>query len=256
MSSFALKQTSGQSKSLALIRCFALFALLLFGSSAFAQAPLFESDFQVKTDSRSGVVALRFSVPEGWHCYSTTQVPGGPLKSKIVVTGEGVKVMGDFVPLDPPESHFSEVFGIDCEEHQGTVVWQAPIELDAGVDPAKVTMTAKYTGQICMNAPPGSCKPVNEKVTASFAGLVKELPKVLVAQADTKAKESTPKKFELEPYQPKKLTLLLRDPFGRTMANRISSRATKSRFRLPRTRKMATTSMLMKQRSRVSTCRL
>ena len=147
------------------------------------------------------MLSLKFAVPEGWHCFSTTQLPGGPLKSKITVAGTGVKITGDFVPLEPPVPHEVESFDVVCEEHEGLVTWQAPVEFDAGVDPAKAQLAVKYRGQICMNEPPGACKQVNEKVTASFAGFVKDLAMQVAASATDK-KKGTPKKLELEPYQP------------------------------------------------------
>ena len=133
---------------LARIWTFTLFVAILFGSSAFAQSSKVESNFKVKTDSKVGVLAVQFSVPEGWHCYSTTQLPGGPLKSKITVTGEGVKVTGDFVPRQPPKQAKVEGFDVICEKHHGVVIWEAPVQFDAGVDPAKVALAVKYRGQI------------------------------------------------------------------------------------------------------------
>ena len=114
-----------------------------------AQDPIFDAEFKVKTDTRLGMMSLNFTVPDGWHCFSTTQVPGGPIKSKITVKGDGVKVIGDFVPLEPASSHKSDIFEIVVEEHEGFVTWQAPIQLDAGVDPDSVELTVKYDGQIC-----------------------------------------------------------------------------------------------------------
>ena len=206
MISCAFRKLSAQPMHLARILCFTFCSAMLLGSSAFAQTPLVKSDFQVKTDTRKGVVAMRFTVPEGWHCFSNTQPPGGPMKSKISIDGKGVKVTGDFVPLAPPESHVSDVFGIVCEEHQGDVVWEAPVEFDAGIDPAKVALTVKYKGQICMNEPPGSCKQVNEKVAASFNGFVKDLT---MGGKMAEEKKATPKKLELKPYQPEKAHVTL-----------------------------------------------
>jgi len=182
---------------LARIWTFTLFVAILFGSSAFAQSSKVESNFKVKTDSKVGVLAVQFSVPEGWHCYSTTQLPGGPLKSKITVAGEGVKVTGDFVPRQPPKQAEVEGFDVICEKHHGVVTWEAPVQFDAGVNPAKVALAVKYRGQICMNKPPGACQQVNEKVTASFTGFVKDLS----ASAMDK-KQGTPKKLKLDLYQP------------------------------------------------------
>ena len=188
---------------------FALLTALLCGSSAMAQDPIFDAEFKVKTDTRLGMMSLNFTVPDGWHCFSTTQVPGGPIKSKITVKGDGVKVIGDFVPLEPASSHKSDIFEIVVEEHEGFVTWQAPIQLDAGVDPDSVELTVKYDGQICNNSGM-ACKPVNEKLTAVFVGFEKDLEvpeqktAAKVGQASDK-KKGTPKKLTLEAYRPKSL---------------------------------------------------
>ncbi len=216
MNSFAFQKSSDLKKRLACFFGFALLTVLLCGSSALAQEPDFDSDFKIKTDTRQGIVTLNCTVPDGWHCFSTTQVPGGPVKSTITVTGEGVKVVGDFVSLDMPAAHESDVFGIIVEEHEGFVTWEAPIELDASVDPGKVKLTVKYDGQICTNDGM-ACKPVNDKLTATFAGFEKDLavpeqkqddgdielltPPAKVDQAVAK-KEANPKKLQLDLYQP------------------------------------------------------
>ncbi|MDB2686004.1 protein-disulfide reductase DsbD N-terminal domain-containing protein, partial [Mariniblastus sp.] len=175
MKTFALIETMTPQTHFARILSLTLFITILFASSASAQTSLVESDFQVKTDTQTGVLALKFAVPEGWHCFSTTQLPGGPLKSKITVAGKGVKVTGEFAPTEAPVDHDVEGFDVVCEQHEGVVTWKAPIEFEAGVDPAKVELEVKYKGQICMNEPPGACKQVNEKVTPSFSGFVKDL---------------------------------------------------------------------------------
>ena len=226
MNSIAFRMISVRSMHLAPVWCFILFTVMLFGSPVFAQTLSVESEFQVKTDTRYGVLTLQFTVPEGWHCFSTTQLPNGPVKSKISVVGKGVKVSGDFVPLDPPVPHEVEGFDVICEQHQGIVIWEAPIELDAGVDPAKVKIAVKYKGQICTDEP-GACQLVNEKTTASFVGFVDDLampddvpiidsvPKLEAktesARPDHAAikKEATPKKLELDLYQPKKTHVIL-----------------------------------------------
>ena len=189
-----------------------LCSALLLCSPSFAQSSSVESEYKVKTGTRLGVVALQYTVPEGWHCFSTTQLPGGPQKSKISVVGKGVKVIGDFVPLEPPVEHDVEGFDVICEEHQGAVTWLVPIEFEAGVDPSKVELAVKYNGQICTNTP-GQCKPVNEKTSASFVGFVDDLPmpsvdSVAKSQAAVK-KKTTPKKLKLDPYQPEKVHVAL-----------------------------------------------
>ena len=216
MISFAFQKSNTLQSRFFSLFGFALLAMLLCGSSAIAQEPAFDAEFKVKTDTRLGMLSLNFTVPDGWHCFSTTQVPGGPTKSKITVKAEGVKVIGDFVPLEPAVAHESEIFEIVVEEHEGFVTWQAPIEFDAGVDPESVELTVKYDGQICNNDGT-ACKPVNEKLTATFVGFEKALavPEQKTAKAiellapakdhASDKKKGTPKKLTLDAYRPKSL---------------------------------------------------
>jgi len=112
MNSLAFKKSNALPIRLCYLFGVTLFAALLLGATANAQETPIESDFQVKTDTRFGVLALQFTVPEGWHCFSTTQLPGGPVKSEISIRGEGVKVIGDFVPVEPPAPEEVEGFEV------------------------------------------------------------------------------------------------------------------------------------------------
>ena len=216
MISFVFQKSNTLQKRFVRLFGLAILAMLFCGSSAMAQEPVFDAEFKVKTDTRLGMLSLNFTVPDGWHCFSTTQVPGGPTKSKITVKAEGVKVIGDFVPLEPAVAHKSEIFEIVVEEHEGFVTWQAPIEFDAGADPESVELTVKYDGQICNNDGT-ACKPVNEKLTATFVGFEKALavPEQKTAKAiellapakdhASDKKKGTPKKLTLDAYRPKSL---------------------------------------------------
>ena len=209
MISFVFQKSNTLQKRFVRLFGFALLAIFLCCSSTIAQEPVFDAEFKVKTDARLGMVSLYFTVPDGWHCFSTTQGPGGPIKSKITVKGDGVKVVGDFVPLVPASTHKSDIFdGIVVEEHEGLVTWQAPIEFDAGVDPSKVELTVKYSGQRCTNDGL-SCKQVNEELTAKFVGFEKDLavPEQKPAKVDqaSDGKKGTPKKLKLEMFRSKSL---------------------------------------------------
>ena len=50
-------------------------------------------------------------------------------------------------------------------EFSGQVIWSAPIEFAAGVDPASLEITTDVTGQICKT----SCLPVDEAVVSKFS---------------------------------------------------------------------------------------
>ena len=124
MNSLAFPKSRIEQMRLALFYGLTFVVALVSGSSVNAQRVSIEPSFQVKTGTQLGVLSVELAVPEGWHCFSTTQLPGGPTKSTITISGKGVKVVGDFVPLEPPESHVvAEFNNLVCEEHQGFVVW-------------------------------------------------------------------------------------------------------------------------------------
>ena len=100
------------------------------------------------------------------------QPPGGPIRSKIKLSHRTITaLLGDFTVNLPPAVHeYADIWpGVKVEEHAGKVTWQAPIELAAGVDPAKLEIAGAVYAQICAETclPPRDYKFV---ATASAAG--------------------------------------------------------------------------------------
>jgi thiol:disulfide interchange protein len=88
-------------------------------------------------DGRPDVLAVTATLEEGWHLYSITQKPGGPLATVITVAADSPRrVAGDFAPDAEPLRH--EVDGVPAwkglvlEEHAGRVTWRAPLEPGPG----------------------------------------------------------------------------------------------------------------------------
>ncbi len=78
------------------------------------------------------VLAVTARVEEGWHFYSLTQEPGGPLPTRITIDPEAPRqVVGSFAPDQPPSRHTVDDIpawkGVVVEEHAGTVTWRAPL---------------------------------------------------------------------------------------------------------------------------------
>ncbi len=96
-------------------------------------------------------LVITANVTPGWHFYSITQKPGGPIRSEIkLAEGQPVRLLGPFSADSPPEiKHFDFWEGLDVEEHHKTVTWSAPIEI---LPPAKLTDVAirgEVVGQVC-----------------------------------------------------------------------------------------------------------
>jgi suppressor for copper-sensitivity B len=86
---------------------------------------------------RPDVLAVTATLEEGWHLYSLTQKPGGPLPTVIKVSADSPRrPAGGFVPDVEPDQHRVDdvpaLKGIVLEEHAGKVTWRAPLEPGTG----------------------------------------------------------------------------------------------------------------------------
>ncbi len=104
----------------------------------------------------------------GWHLYSITQAPGGPVRTQIrPKESSAFRLTGPFTADPPPEKKIEAVFNnLTVETHSGAVTWSAPIEFAPGVDPATVKITGSVYAQLC---DPGACLPPKDfSFTAAF----------------------------------------------------------------------------------------
>lgn len=90
-------------------------------------------------------------IKPGYHIYSLTQAPGGPIRSEIKLDpSPQFKVVGEFRPEPPPDAKPEPIFGgLMVQSHHGVVIWRAPVELAAGVDPAKLEIQGRLHAQPC-----------------------------------------------------------------------------------------------------------
>jgi suppressor for copper-sensitivity B len=118
-------------------------------------------------------LAVTAIIEEGWHLYSVTQKPGGPLATKIVVASDSPRhVAGPFEPDAP--AHVRTVDdvpawkGLSIEEHAGEVTWRAPLAAGSGEVRGGVRV------QLCQDTaclPPRTIQFVAEAVVAPAAVL-------------------------------------------------------------------------------------
>ena len=113
----------------------------------------FSGDFSAdqSTDphsKRAGQLNVRLEIADGWHGYSQKELDGqSPTKIQVTESTD-YKIVGPFVPDVAPEPGFNEL-GQEKEEFIGTVVWSAPIEINAGVDVEKLRIEFCVDGQVC-----------------------------------------------------------------------------------------------------------
>ena len=108
---------------------------------------------------KPATLVVTATLEEGWHLYSLTQKPGGPKATRIGVDAASAWLpSAPFVPDSPP--HVRTITdvpawkGLQVEEHEGTVVWRAPLEPNAAGTGAQVSGSVSV--QMCRET---SCSP-------------------------------------------------------------------------------------------------
>lgn len=90
-------------------------------------------------------------INDGWHIYSITQKPGGPVRTKIKLGESSRFKIGEFKAITPPASHPEPDFdNLIVEEHSGEAVWEAPLSVSGPITDLKIT--GAVNAQACSNA--------------------------------------------------------------------------------------------------------
>lgn len=143
-------------------------ALGLSGSQGPVEPLEFSATFATHADG-GATLSITAEIEEGWHTYSLTQEPGGPVRTTITVNESKQFKLGEFTPSPKPKKHVDQsVFkGVMLEEHEGKVTWSAPIELAAGVDPKSIKISGKVNAMACEQ----QCLPPKDyRFTAKYVG--------------------------------------------------------------------------------------
>jgi len=113
-----------------------------------------EAQFTAPTANQLARLFITARMEPGWHIYSITQAPGGPIRTTIdLAPSEAYRVTGDFRATTPPEKKIEPGFdGLEVESHHDAVTWHAPVELASGVDPATLTIEGAVRAQACADS--------------------------------------------------------------------------------------------------------
>ena len=76
---------------------------------------------------RTVPITLRAVIAKGWHIYSLTQKPGGPIPLRLELVGAADVVMRGVVDAPKPERTFDKNFGIETELYSGTPRFVVPV---------------------------------------------------------------------------------------------------------------------------------
>ena len=128
-----------------------------------------------------GHVQVTADLSPTWHIYSTTQPKGGPTRTTLSIAAPAsVKATGPFTADQPPHKSVSSVYdGLTVEEHEGTVVWSAPIQTPAGF---QEPITIKLNGLVCKSGGDNRCMPVQEELEARLVGASSDSAVALTAE--------------------------------------------------------------------------
>jgi len=108
---------------------------------------------------KPATLVVTATLEEGWHLYAVTQKPGGPKATRITVDATSPwQPAAAFVPDEAPHVRtITDVpawAGLQVEEHEGTVVWRAP--LGPNPDGTGTQITGAVSVQMCRDT---SCSP-------------------------------------------------------------------------------------------------
>lgn len=104
---------------------------------------------------------LTATIQDGWHTFSITQPPGGPIKTKIKVEPQAGLKVGLFKTITPPDRHQDPAFdNATVEEHSGTAVWEAPLAIEPALEPGDLRIAGAVRAQACKTSciPPTNYK--------------------------------------------------------------------------------------------------
>ena len=98
---------------------------------------------------RTVPITLQAEIAKGWHIYSLTQKPGGPIPLRLELIGAADVVVRGVINAPKPERTFDKNFGIETELYSGTARFTIPVGVPghslAGI--RRFQIAARY--QVC-----------------------------------------------------------------------------------------------------------
>lgn len=76
---------------------------------------------------RTVPVTVRADIAKGWHIYSLTQKPGGPIPLRLELLGAADVVVRGVIKAPTPERVFDKNFGIETEFYSGSPRFTIPV---------------------------------------------------------------------------------------------------------------------------------
>ena len=100
---------------------------------------------------RTVPITVQADIAKGWHIYSLTQKPGGPIGLRLELLGAADVVVRGVIDAPKPERKFDENFGLETELYSGSPRFTIPV----GVPGRSLTGTRRFQigarYQVCSN---------------------------------------------------------------------------------------------------------
>ncbi|NJD11889.1 MAG: cytochrome C biogenesis protein [Gemmatimonadetes bacterium] len=146
-----------------------------------------------RTQVRPGgtvALTLRAAIPPGWHLYSITQEPGGPIPTTIAVGPETAFALAGGIDGTVPRAALDPNFGMVTETHEDSAAFRLPVRALAASGRHAVEVRVQY--QVCNNR---YCLPPVEdtlRAVVAVAGVPVVPPTAPVPGASAAQATSTP----------------------------------------------------------------
>jgi len=98
---------------------------------------------------RTVPITVQAEIAKGWHIYSLTQKPGGPIPLRLQLIGAPDVVVRGVIKAPKPERTFDKNFGIETELYSGSPRFTIPVGVSgrSGSGVRKFQVAARY--QVC-----------------------------------------------------------------------------------------------------------
>jgi hypothetical protein len=98
---------------------------------------------------RSAAITVQADIANGWHIYSITQKPGGPIPLSIKLVDSSDFVVRGVIQAPKPERTFDKNFGMETELYSGRARFVVPVGVPvrAARGARKIQIGARY--QVC-----------------------------------------------------------------------------------------------------------
>ena len=104
---------------------------------------------------------LLAKIEPGWHLYSTSQPPGGPIPTRIWLPAGQPFALGGATGAPRPKVAFDQNFEMDVESYNDTAAFTLPVKVSAGAAAGAQKLAVQASFQACndrMCLPPRTVK--------------------------------------------------------------------------------------------------